>query len=203
MIRLHYWFSRIGRAEQIRLTLAELGLEWEEVDTEWGSDAWRALQWDVLWFGAQPALVDGSFTVVQSGVILAYLARKHRIAPTDLQGSTSADAFAWAAEDLRMDLFRTRRDEAKLATFIERTWPERWLGALHHHLARSGTGFLVGDRLTHADIAWWDALDQARQLVPALTLPAGSLVESFVASIGARPRLAAYLASERRPPAED
>lgn len=203
MIRLHYWFSRLGRAEQIRLLLAELDLDWEEVDTEWRSAEWQALQWDVLWFGAQPALVDADFTLVQSGVILSYLARKHGIAPSDLRASATADALVWAAEDFRVELSRARRAEDKLAAFVTEAWPARWLAALEHRLALADSGFLVRSALTHADIAWWDALDQARQLVSALHIPPRSRVARFVKAIAARPRIAAYLASDRRPPAEE
>lgn len=199
MIRLHYWWSRLGRAEQIRLLLAELGLDWEEVDTEWASDAWRALQFDVLWFGAQPALVDGDFSLVQSGVILSYLARKHGLAPADLRASATADALAWSADDLRTEFARARRKDE--GAFVAGPWPDRWLAALHHRL---GAGpWLQGDTFTHADLAWWDALDQVTTLSPACAAAIPPPVEAWRARVAARPRVAAYLASARRPPAEE
>lgn len=205
MIRLHYWFSRSGRAEQIRLLLAELGLPWEEVDTEWGSDAWRALAPEPLWFGAQPAIVDGGFSLTQSGVILSYLARKHGIAPASLEDQVRCDAFVWSAEDLRVNAFRATSGpnaDEKTAKFLSEEWPLRWLANLEHHLAASGTGFLVGDRLTHADLAWWDAIDQVLEKVPGATVPQGTRVSAFRDAIRRRERVAAYLGSERRPPVE-
>lgn len=200
MIRLHYWFSRSGRAEQIRLVLAELGLPWEEVDTEWGSDAWRALSPDPLWFGAQPAIVDHGFTLTQSGVIVSYLARKHGLAPAGLEDQARADAFTWAAEDLRMNVFRATK-AGKTEAFATGEWPDRWLRALTHALA--ATGWLVGDRMTHADLAWWDAIDQACASIPGLAVPPDSAVARWQDAIGSRPQIAAYLGSARRPPARD
>lgn len=197
---LFYWFTRTGRGEQVRLLLAELGLDWEEADTAWHSEAWRALEWEVLWFGAQPALRDGDFTLVQSGVILSYLARKYALAPTDLREAVTADALVWVAEDLRLDLFRAQRSADSLAAFVSRGWPDRWLAAFEYRLTRYGSGFLVGEGLTHADVAWWDALDQAVSLVPELKIPEGTATAAFVQSIASRPRIAAYLASARRPP---
>jgi glutathione S-transferase len=205
VIRLHYWFTRSGRAEQIRLLLAELGLEWTEVDTEWGTDAWRALAPDPLTFGAQPALVYDGFALTQSGVILSYLARRHGIAPASLEDQCRADAFVWSAEDLRMNAFRATSGPeatARTAKFLGEEWPTRWLALLDHHLAANGTGFLVGGALTHADVAWWDALDQVLAKVPGAVIPPGTRVAAFRSALHHRERLAAYLASERRPPAE-
>lgn len=204
MIRLHYWFTRSGRAEQIRLLLAELDLPWEEVDTEWNTDAWRALIPEPLAFGAQPAIVDGDFSLTQSGVILGWLAQRHGVAPASLDDRARADAFVGSAEDLRTNAWRATSGadaEAKTAKFLSTEWPGRWLACLEGHLQRSGTGYLVGDALTHADLAWWDALDQVLAGVPGATVPPGTAVAAFRERIRSRPRIAAYLASERRPPA--
>lgn len=204
-LRLHYWFTRRGRAEQLRLLLAELDLPWEEVDTEWNTPAWRALTPDPLWFGAQPAIVVDGASLTQSGVILGWLAERHGLAPASRWDRARADAHVWTAEDLRTNAWRAtsgERAEAKTATFLAEEWPLRWLACLDHHLSAEGTGFLVGPTLTHADLAWWDALDQVLDTVPGATIPQGTAVAAFRERIRARPRVAAYLTSERRPQAE-
>lgn len=201
MIRLHYWFSRSGRAEQLRLLLAELDLRWREVDTEWGSDAWRELTPEPLWFGAQPAIVEPDGTsLTQSGVILSYLARKHGLDRGDLRDQARVDALVWTAEDLRMAVFRATSGDsatAKTAKFVEGEWPNRWLVGLDTCLSRNE--WVAGPAFTQADLALWDAVDQARAKIPALPWPEGA-VARWAERVAARPRIAAYLRSDRRPP---
>jgi len=199
-IVLHYWFTRRGRGEQIRLTLAELDLPWEEVETPFASAAWSAATPEPHWFGAQPALVVDGRSLTQSGVIVSYLAERWGLAPTDAFDRKRADAFTWSAEDLRLAVHEATRPEKpeNRSAFLARDWPERWLRPLAHHLARDG--WLVGGRLSHADVAWWDALDQARERVPELCTGEGAHVWDWWERVGDRPRQRAYRASPRRPP---
>lgn len=203
-IALHYWFTRRGRGEQIRLTLAELDLPWVEVETAFGSPAWAAATPEPHWFGAQPALVVDGRSLTQSGVILSYLAERWGLAPTDPFDRKRADAFTWSAEDLRLAVHDATQPGVPhaLETFVNRTWPDRWLHPLAHHL--SGAGWLVGARLSQADLAWWDALDQAVARVPALRAGDGAphaRVWEWWERVGDQPRQRAYRASPRRPPA--
>ncbi len=199
--RLHYWFTRRGRAEQIRLWMAELGLAWEEVDTPWRSEAWRALQFETLWFGGQPALVVGDFSLVQSGVIVSWLAREHGRMPADPRLAATVDALVWSAEDLRQAAgLAARGGAAAVETFLEHDWEGRFLPGLERWLERSGTGWLVGAEPTPADTSWWDALDQTLAGVPGATLPRGGRVEALFGAVARRSGVAAYLSSPRRPP---
>jgi glutathione S-transferase len=202
--KLMYWNKR-GRGEQVRLLLNELAADYEEIPVEPGSQRFREIQAQgpgVLYFGAVPMLEDGSFRLCQGPVILSYLAQKHGIAPAGLQARARADAIAWGAEDLRSAYFGLFQGDAaaRQAAFVAGPWRERWLTSLDGLLElNGGTGFFVGGTLSHADIAVWDVLDSITAWVEGATLAGFPRLERFFAAIAARPRIAAYLASARRP----
>jgi glutathione S-transferase len=199
--RLYYWAKR-GRGEQIRLLLNELDQPYEDVHVAGESfGALRARRPRVLWFGTVPMLEDGDVHLCQAPVILSYLARRHGIAPTRLEDAARADAIAWGAEDLRIAYFDVWRDDTAVrqANLVAGHWSDRYLPGFDDLLEQNGTGFFVGDSLTHADIAVWDILDSMTTWVAGATLEGWPRVAAFHAAIKQRPRIAAYLASDRRP----
>ncbi|HEU5056902.1 MAG TPA: glutathione S-transferase [Kofleriaceae bacterium] len=201
MYRLHYWAKR-GRGEQIRLLLNELDQPYQDVHVAGESFAeLRARRPRVLWFGTVPMLEDGDLHLCQAPVILSYLARKHGVAPARLEDAARADAIAWGAEDLRIEYFNVWRDDTarRQADLVRGHWNERYLPGFDDLLAQSGSGFFVGDALSHADVAVWDILDSMITWVAGATLEGYPRLAGFYAAIKARPRIAAYLASERRP----
>lgn len=80
-------------AIKVRFLLAELGLDYERVDTPIGS-----MDRAVHPFGLIPALVDGDLTVTESNTALRYLAE--RAGRDDLRG---ADPVARARVDMALD----------------------------------------------------------------------------------------------------
>lgn len=200
MYRLYYWAKR-GRGEQIRLLLSELDQPYQDVHLAGESfREVRARRPRVLWFGSVPMLEDGDFHLVQGPVILSYLARKHGIAPARLEDAARADAIAWGAEDLRIAYFDVWRDETEMRqdNLVRGHWNDRYLPGFDDLLEQNGTGFLVGDGLTHADIAVWDILDSMTSWVKGASLDGYPRLAEFYAGIKSRPRIAAYLASDRR-----
>jgi len=200
MYRLYYWAKR-GRGEQIRLLLSELDQPYQDVHLAGESfREVRARRPRVLWFGSVPMLEDGDFHLVQGPVILSYLARKHGIAPARLEDAARADAIAWGAEDLRIAYFDVWRDETEVRqdNLVRGHWNDRYLPGFDDLLEQNGTGFLVGDGLTHADIAVWDILDSMTSWVKGASLDGYPRLAEFYAGIKSRPRIAAYLASDRR-----
>ena len=198
--RLYYWAKR-GRGEQIRLLLNELDQPYEDVHVAGESfGALRARRPRVLWFGTVPMLEDGDVHLCQAPVILSYLARKHGIAPARLADAARADAIAWGAEDLRIEYFDVWRGDtaARQASLVTGHWSDRYLPGFDDLLEQNGTGFFVGDSLTHADVAVWDILDSMTTWVAGATLEGWPRVAAFHAAIAQRPRIAAYLASDRR-----
>ncbi len=198
--RLLYWKKR-GRAEQIRLLLNELGAEYEDVPVAPGEE-FRKLQAEgpeKLYFGSVPMLEDGAFRLCQAPVILSYIARKHAIAPTNLELASKADAIVLGAEDLRMryfSLFGAAKE--KQAKFVQGDWSTRWRPSFEGLLAIGCGEYFVGGALTHADIAVWDVLDSISTWIEGATLEGYPNLQRFQRAIATRPRIASYLGSERR-----
>ncbi|MFO0574939.1 MAG: glutathione S-transferase family protein [Polyangia bacterium] len=199
-----YYFPLRGRGEQIRLMLHALMQPFEDVAVK--RDQFVEMKKEgprQLAFGSLPMLEDGELRLVQGPVILGYLARKHGAAPTDLKQAARADAIALGAEDLRTKYFGTlsgdNADEKK-AAFRDGDWRTRWLpsleGLLELNAGTGGTGdtgFFVGDSLTHADIAVWDALDGVLTNIAGATLDGFPRLVRFRESIAKRPAIAEYL----------
>ena len=198
--RLIYWRKR-GRAEQIRLLLSELGADFEESNVS-GAEfrAMKSMGPSVLTFGSVPMLEDGDFKLCQAPVIMTYLARKHGIAPDDSRDAAKAEEATLGAEDLRIAYFKLFGAGAKekQAAFASGDWCKRWLPAFEGLLQQSG-GFTVGASLTQADVAVWDALDSITTWISAASLDGFPSVQKFSTEFAERPRIAAYLRSDRRP----
>ena len=156
MIRL-YGSAMSGNAHKVRIALAFLGLDWHDEPTDATarqSDAFRALNP----MAQIPVYVEGDFILRDSQAIVAYLAARHR--PGDWDGRTPEERGAivmWlshAANEifngpalLRAErLFGWSIDHGRAVVVAERILP-----VVEAHLA--GRDWLVGDRLTIADIA--------------------------------------------------
>lgn len=104
-------------------------------------------------------------------------------------------SYALTAEDLRIKYFEapissgTDEDRAKFKT---EHLDGRWLPAFEAALTKTGTGFLVGDSITYADIAVWDILQVLASKIDG-ALDGYPKVAAFVEAISKRPRIAALL----------
>ena len=193
--RLLYFPFR-GRGEQIRLLLHALEIEYEDVSV--GKPRLMELKQqgpEALLFGAVPLLEDGDFKLAQGPAIIAYLGRKHGAAPSDPELAAQADALTLGAEDMRSKYFGLFGDdkEAKQTAFVEGDWTKRWLPAFEWLLSTGSDAHLVGDSLSYADIAVWDALDGFVVYVDGANFDGFPRVSAFYDAIAARPALAGYL----------
>jgi len=202
--RLFYWPLR-GRGEQIRLLLNELRQDYEDVHVtkDGGFATLKSEGPRTPYFGSVPMLEDGEFRLVQGPAIMNYLGRKHGIMPADPRAAARVEAMVLGAEDMRMAYFRVLGDDDRAAerrrSFVTGEWRERWLSAWDGLLDLNGdNGFLVGPSITQADLAVWDALDAILTWIDGASVDRFRRVERFYGAIGARPAVAAYLASDRR-----
>jgi glutathione S-transferase len=156
-----------GNAQKVRIALALLGLDYARETPDGaarGTDAYRALHP----LGQVPVLVDGDIALRDSHAILVYLAAKHR--PGDWDGTTpaeKAEIAVWLAHSaseiahgpalLRVaNLFNLAIDRTRPQQITDRILP-----LVEAHLA--SRDWLVGDRLTIADIAAAPYLALARE----------------------------------------
>jgi glutathione S-transferase len=208
------YFPSRGRAEIIRLLLAEVGVEYDEHPVGKGTppakgrptDVAELKQAGVLPFGAVPVWEEpGGLRLAQSAAIANHLARRHGLRGGSPAEEARCDELLGAVEDVRGELrklYGASADQraAVRAELLGTTLP-RWLGDLERHVRPSldASGFAVGSSLTVADLALWYLLEMIRDNGFGPALDRCPALVAFAARLAARPRLAAYLASPARP----
>ena len=207
------YFPVRGRAELIRLILAQAGVDYDEHPVMKGTPEKNGRPTDFaalkasehLPFAAVPTWEEpGGFRLAQSAAIAIYLASAHGLRGRDLREAALCDQMLGAYEDVRVEArsLVTTAADARAARFqeLDATVLPRWLGYLERLLAshRDGTGWLVGDEVSYADLALFYIVEVMRD--NGFTAPSRyPLILAHSARAAALPRIAAYLASPRRP----
>jgi glutathione S-transferase len=207
------YFATRGRAEAIRLLLAEAGVEYEEVNFDWipppeRPPALRALvEEGRLAFNAVPLWEEpDGLRLVQSDAIFRHLARTHGLYGSGPREAALCDMVMEGVKDVRMEtmqLISTPAAErpALRARLVESVIP-RWLGHFERLLEPSTSGFFVGASLTCADLTVFLMLENMADNRFDTTLAAFPKLAAFKARIAERPRIAARLSSPKRFPAQ-
>ncbi|KAM3920902.1 glutathione S-transferase P 2-like [Leptodactylus fuscus] len=192
------YFPIRGRAEAIRLLLADQGATWTDEEVQMQDWATGDLKKNAV-FGQIPRIQDGDFELYQSNTILRYLGRKYGISGSNEREVATIDMINDGVEDLRMKYYKF--------LFVE-TDPnqEKYLGELAVQLGyfekilsknSNGTKFLVGDKISYADYNLLDTL-QCNLDLSSTCLSAFPLLTAYVERLLKRPTLSAYLKSEGR-----
>jgi glutathione S-transferase len=209
------YFAARGRAEVIRLVLAEAGVDYQERLVGHGTPPVDGRPTDLaalkatgtLPFDAVPVWEEPSgLRLAQSSAIANHIARTH-----GLRGSTAieealCDQLLGAVDDVRLELRKlvtvaAEQRPALRAELSSATLP-RWLGHLDRLVRKDGggTGRAVGAAVTVADLALWYLLEMIRDNGFGGPLERHPALVAFAERIASRPRIAEYLKSARRPP---
>lgn len=219
---LYYWSEIPGRGEFVRLALEEAGVAWVDVArTEGGEQRMMAILDDTT--NAQrpfaaPFLKAGKRLIGQTANILLFLGERHRLAPKSDAGRLWTHQLQLTLADLLGEVHDThhpiagglyyeeQRREAKrrAADFVANRLP-KFLGYFESVLTANprGTAHLVGNRVTYADLSLFQVVAGLRYAFPNAMAAARRRHPNVMAlheRIAKRPRIAAYLASERRLP---
>jgi len=217
---LYYWPTIQGRGEFVRLALEEAGADYIDVARESEGVAVMMRMMDRAEHPpfAPPFLKDGEAIIGQTAAILLYLGARHGLAPKDPAGGlwthqiqlTIADFVAEAHDThhpLAVSLYYEDQKEEALRRSAEfrRNRIPKFLDWFETILARnpSGETHLVGDRLTYVDLSLFQVVEGLSYAFPKAMRRALKDVPRVAALHGAvaqRPRIKAYLASERRIP---
>ena len=217
---LYYWPSIQGRGEFVRLTLEEAGAGYRDVARQKSgmAELLRLLdQRDVREQAfAPPFLKSGKLLIAQTANILLYLGQRHRLAPRAEFGRlfvnqlqlTVADAVA-EAHNVHHPIasglyYEDQKREAKRAAaqFTKERIP-KYLGYFDSVLNQSGGPWLLGKRVSYADLSLFQLVEGLRYAFPrnmARVERKLSCVAGVCERVALRPRIAAYLASDRRLP---
>jgi glutathione S-transferase len=216
---LYYWPTIQGRGEFVRLALEEGGADYIDVARK-GKTGMRAME-RLLEGGrvarppyAPPFLKAGKLVIGQTANILFYLGRRLGLAPRDEAGALWVHELQLTITDLLVEIHDThhpissqlyydeQRREAKLRT--DRFWQYRvpkFLGYFERIVAMSGGPYLLGRRVTYADLSLFQIVAGLRYAFPKRMRRFERKVTRLIAlhdRVAQRPRIKAYLASKRR-----
>jgi glutathione S-transferase len=217
---LYYWPNIPGRGEFVRLVLEEAGVAYRDVGRE--SKPNGGLDAVVAFYAgknaghpvfAPPVLKHGDLVVAQTAAICHYLGRRHGLAPGGETGELHALELQLTIADLVAEVHDThhpissalyyedQKPEAKRRArhFLEQRLP-RFLGYFERVLAQAGGDWLLPAGFSHADLSLFQVLEGLRYAFPNAFVKAtkGMRVVGLRERVRGRPRIAAYLASDRR-----
>ncbi|MBV8739647.1 MAG: glutathione S-transferase [Alphaproteobacteria bacterium] len=217
---LYYWSGIQGRGEFVRLALEEAGADYADVARQPGGEAemMRLMQSDAAVHPsfAPPFLKAGDLVIGQTANILLYLGEQLGLAPRDEAGRLWAHQLQLTIADCVDETHDThhpiasslyyedQRAEARARSAdFRRTRMPKYLGYFEKVLARnaSGSGHLLGADLSYPDLSLFQLVAGLRYAFPVRMAALASQYPRVAAlhdQVAARPRIDAYLASDRR-----
>ena len=222
---LYYWPTIQGRGEFVRLALEEAGLEYVDVarGKGAGSGVPRLLRYlsgrecRELPF-APPVLKAGRRIVAQTANILLWLGARHGLAPRNETARLWTHQLQLTIADLVDEIHDThhpiaaslyyedqkREARRRSGDFLDHRLP-KYLGYFERVLVGNARdrGWLVGARLTYADLSMFQVLTGLEYAFPRTMKRVSRRHRRLTAlrrAVEERPRIAAYLQSDRRLP---
>jgi len=217
---LYYWPGIPGRGEFVRLAMEEAAADYVDVAREKGGmkkllDLLAGKQIEHAPF-APPFLKAGKLVIGQTANILLYLGPRHGLVPANEAGRLWTHELQLTMADFLVQIHDThhpigsslyyeeQKPEAKRRTeeFLKVRLP-KYLGYFENVLAKNERGdkYLVGARLTYADLSLFHMVAGLKFAFPtAMKRMARRHKRIFALGdrVAERPRIAAYLASDRR-----
>jgi len=218
---LYYWPTIQGRGEFVRLALEELGESYVDVARRPGRSGGVPAMMRMLDGKrvkhppfAPPFLKSGELIIGQTANILLFLGARHGLAPRSDAGRLWTHELQLTIADLVVEAHDThhpiasglyyedQRREAKrrAVDFLQHRVP-KFLRYFEGVLERSGGAYLLGRRLTYADLSLFQIVEGLRYAFPKAMVRLEKKIPRVVAlrdSVASRPRIATYLASDRR-----
>jgi glutathione S-transferase len=220
---LYYWPPIQGRGEFVRLALEEGGAGYVDVARESG----RGLGMPALLRFleargvsrppfAPPFLRAGRLVIGQTANILLYLGPRLGLVPEAEAGRLWAHQLQLTLADLVTEAhdahhpigsglyYEQQKPEAKrrAADFVRNRLP-KFLGYFERVAQRSGGNYLLGRRLSYADLSLFQVIEGLGYAFPRALARRRARYPRLMAireRVAGRPRIAAYLASPRRIP---
>lgn len=224
---LYYWPQIQGRGEFVRLLLEDAGAEYLDVarlpESRGGGvpSLQRILQGDGpgLRPFAPPFIKLGEVVIAQTGNILAFLAPRHGLVPTDEVRRAEAHQLQLTIADVVHEAHEThhpisaalyyedqkREARARAEHFVADRMPKflSYFEDVLHRNREGGGECLVGGAHSYVDLSMFQLLSGLEYAFPNAFAKIGPKIPRLRAlreRVAARPRIAAYVASDRRIP---
>jgi len=216
--QLFYWPEIQGRGEFVRLALEDAGAAYDDVArSKTGMDKMMAMMnggADKRPPFAPPFLKAGKLVIAQAAEILFYLGPRLKLAPGDEAGRLWLHQLQLTITDFVKEIHDThhpiagslyyedQKPEAKKFThyFLKERVP-KYLGYFETVLNKSGGPYLLGRKFSYVDLSLFQLIAGLRYAFPNAMKRIERKIPRVVAvcdKVAARPRVKAYLASERR-----
>lgn len=202
--RLHYFNGR-GRMESIRWLLATAGVEFEEKFLETPEDLEKLRNDGYLMFQQVPMVEIDGMKLAQSRAILNYIATKYNLYGKDIKERALIDMYSEGISDLNdmimtLPLCPPDQKDAKMTQIKDRTI-NRYFPAFEKVLKSHGQDYLVGNKLSKADIHMVELMYYVEELDPSL-LANFPLLKALRTRISNLPTVKKFLqpGSQRKPP---
>ena len=218
---LYYWPTIQGRGEFIRLALEEAGADYVDVARRGKSGVpamMKLLQGERVQHPpyAPPFLKAGKLIIAQTANILLYLGPHLGLAPRDEAGRLWAHQLQLTIADMVVHIHDTHHPISGWLYFEEQRpaarrrtqdfWRYRvpkFLGYFERVLKQNGGTYMVGRRLSYVDLSLFQIVEGLRYAFPKRMKRFEKKVPLLIAlhdRVAKRPRIKAYLTSERRIP---
>jgi glutathione S-transferase len=215
---LYYWAEIQGRGEFVRLALEEAGADYVDVARAGkGEEKMMALLNGKRVKHppfAPPFLRAGKLLIGQTANILLFLGARHGLAPKSEEGRLWVHQLQLTIADFLVEIHDThhplgvsfyyedQKKESKRRTqdFLKNRAP-KFLDYFERVLTRGGGAYLLGRKLTYADLSLFQIVEGLRYAFPKAMKRLEKKHPRVVAlhdRVAVRPRIKAYIASERR-----
>lgn len=217
---LYYWPQIQGRGEFVRLALEEAGTDYIDVARNRGGEA--KMMKLIQARGpktppfAPPILKAGKLLIAQTANILLHLGEHHALAPKAEAGRLWVNQLQLTIADLVVEVHDTHHpigsglyyedqkpEAARRAEDFRAHRAPKFFDYFERVLTISGGPYLTGRRVTYADLSLFQVVDGLRYAFPGMSKRLAKKHPRIVAlheRVAARPRIAAYLKSDRRIP---
>lgn len=217
---LYYWPQIQGRGEFVRLALEDAGAAYIDAAREPGGEEKMMALMQAPGVKtpafAPPILKAGKLVIAQTANILLYLGDRLALAPKSEAGRLWVHQLQLTIADLVVEVHDThhpigsglyyeeqKAEAARRAADFRAHRAPKFSHYFERVLKASGGPYLTGRRATYADLSLFQVVDGMRYAFPRLSKRLASKHPRIVelhARVAARPRIAAYLTSDRRIP---
>ena len=214
--QLFYWPGIQGRGEFVRLALEDAGAAYDDVARGEGGMAkmMAVMKSTEKPPFAPPFLKSGKIVIAQVANILFYLGPQLNLAPKDEGGRLWLNALQLTVTDFVKEIHDThhpvgsgfyyedQRPEAKryVRGFLAERAP-KYLGYFERVIDESGGPWLLGRKISYTDLSLFQLIEGLRYAFPNGMKRVERKIPEVVAvhdRVAERPKIKAYLASERR-----
>jgi glutathione S-transferase len=218
---LYYWPSIQGRGEFVRLVLEEAGADYVDVARRGKSGMAAMMKFLERKSLARPSyappfLKAGKDIIGQTALILFYLGARLGLAPRDEASRLWVHQLQLTITDLVVHIHDTHHPVSGWLYYEEQKpaakrrtqdfWRYRapkFLGYFERVLQRNGGKYMVGRQLSYVDLSLFQIVEGLRYAFPKRMKRFERKVPLLIAlhdRVAQRPRIKAYLSSERRIP---